>query len=120
MNTDYKKYAMIGAGVLALFGIVSLASAKKPVRKRMYKPGDTIEAYMGQLFTVRLPRGDYEVVGDKVKLTTAIDIGTSTDAVLIVGFAHAEYRQRVTFIDQGTNRSHFVDVIARPLEPKNG
>jgi len=110
---------IIGLVGLALAGFyIASNKTKRTHGKALYKPGDTVMAVMGQLFTVRLPRGDYQVAADKITQTTSIDLGDSTDVVLLVGFAHAEYKDRVTFLQQGTGKQYIVNVNAQP--PRGG
>lgn len=110
-------YILGGIGAILAIGAISSASgkSKKKKYKAIYYPGDRIEGWMSQLFTVRLPRGDYQVVADKIVMNTSIDLGNSTDVVILAEPAHAAYSERVKFVALGSGNEYIVDVAIDPL-----
>ena len=75
----------LGVGVAAV-GLLLLTGAMKKEKshKTIIRPGETTSRYMGQMFTLRLPRGEYEMIGgDGLTVITDVDTGTTTDVVLV-------------------------------------
>lgn len=115
-----KQWQWILGGIAGVLVIGAVASASgKPKRKpfkALYYPGDSIDAWMSQTFTVRLPRGDYQVVAQNITKNVELDLGNSTDIVLLAGAAHAPYAETVRFIALGAgNHEYQVQVNVQPL-----
>jgi hypothetical protein len=114
---DHWKWILGGIAGVLVIGAAASASGKtkrKPF-KALYYPGESIDAWMSQTFTVRLPRGDYQVVADNVEKDVELDIGNSTDVVLLAKPAHAPYAETVRFIDLGSGKEYKVQVSVQPL-----
>lgn len=116
MASEGKVWGYILGGVAAILGVSAIASAgsKKPKAKAMYMPGETAHLWMGQMFTVRLPRGEYQLVSEKVKQVHVASAGSNTDLMLIAGTSHASYQEKAIFIALGTGKQFFVNVVVSP------
>lgn len=118
MASESKTWMYIGAALAGIFGLTAIASAgekKRPKFKDLYNPGDTIHAFMGQLVTVRLPRGDYQVAAGQATKIAEADVGANTDVVISIGGAHAAYRERVQFVGIGESRTYYVEIVVTKL-----
>lgn len=120
------QYIIGGIGVIVVAGMVASASGKQKRKpfKQIYHPGDSIDAWMGQMFTVRLPRGDYQVVSEQIVKNVENDIGNSTDILLLAQPAHAPYQETVRFVALGAAKKEYeVQVSVQPIPtptPKGG
>lgn len=116
-----KHWQWILGGLAGVVAIDMVASASgKPKRKpfkSLYYPGDNVDAWMGQTFIVRLPRGDYQIVASQITKNIETDIGNSTDIVLLAVPAHAPYSEDVRFVELGSKREYNVQVNVQPLPP---
>jgi len=108
-------YVWTGVGVASLLGIYLLYRAFKKKGSRLYYPGDEVQSIQGGQFTVRLPRGDYIVSSPDLQKITEVDLGTSTDVVLMVVTQSADtYTINTTLVDQQSGKSYPLSVVAFP------
>lgn len=118
MASDNTWLYIIGgvAGILGLSAVASAGGKKRRTVKSFYTPGETVHAFMGQLITVRLPRGDYQVVSDQAIEMVQKDVGSSTDIALQIQSSHSGYTDKVRFIELGPQgRTFYVDLIVTQL-----
>lgn len=120
MNEGQKKIAMIGGGIAGLLLLAGWASSGKSKAKRMYNPGDEIDALMGTMFVVRLPRSRYEIIADQVKFIAAFDRGNFTDVTMIVSARALPYTEAVRFVDRDKpGTEYMVTVSAKEIPGQN-
>jgi hypothetical protein len=121
MAKNTKTALTLGA---AAAGLLLLTAALKPKKKHksVVRPGETTDRYMGEQFVLRLPRGEYDMLGgDGLTMVTASDIGNSTDIVIAVGSAANDFivQPRFSNIDDPTEQYDItVRVKALPLPPR--
>lgn len=94
---DSAKYGLLAGGVLLLVGGIVLAASGEPL---VYEPGDTAKVKMGQSITLKLPRGQYEMVGgaEQVVLMSTKDVGKHTVVTLLIGVEPVEYETTIRFV----------------------
>ncbi len=89
-------------GILGLL-LITGATRKKKQQSTLARPGQTVERHMGAMFIVRLPRGQYDLLGGDnfhYDPLASLDSGTSTDIVLTPLSRPLGYTAKLIFSNQ--------------------
>ncbi len=90
----------VAGGVLGLL-LITGATRKKKQQSILARPGQTVKRSMGGMFIVRLPRGQYDILGgEDFFQASASDSGTSTDIVLTPLSRPTGYTAKLIFVNK--------------------
>jgi hypothetical protein len=100
---------LVGGGAVLGLGYLLL---RKKTQPKFITAGSKLEAYSGQMFTVRLKRGDYAMMGgDGLTLVSQVPRGDMTDLQIRVDDAPLPFTVTPTFIDKNNdNNQHTVTI----------
>ncbi len=117
MTKNTKTGLAVAGGIL---GILLLTGAMRKKKQGTFaRPGDTVERMMGQMFVVRLPRGEYNMLGGEGFLVNSeADSGIFTDIVLTPETRALAYTAELIFANEDDpSEQHKLTVLVRePLE----
>ena len=111
----------VGGGLAGLLLIAGAMRKDKP-HKVIVRPGETTKRFMGEQFMVRLPRGDYEMLGGEGLAIIAVsEVGNSTDLVIAVKSYATGFTVQPVFsnVDDPTKR-YTITVLASPMPVQKG
>ncbi len=115
MATKQQKTYAIGASIAALgLGYLLLRKNKQPL---FITAGGTFEGFGSQMFQVRLPRGDYIMMGgDGLTLQSQGPKGDMQDLQILINDTDLPFTVTPTFIDQtDDNNQHGIIVKVIPM-----
>ncbi len=100
MTTEDKTMVGIASamGLFLLYAVVAGGSKKKRL-PAFFIPGQSVQTVQGGLYTMRLPRGRYVVVGEEIVVAEQADLGVNTDVRFMVAPAANDYTARIVFIN---------------------
>jgi hypothetical protein len=111
-----KKQTHLALGAVAAVGLGYLVFRRKK-QPLFITSGGSLDAFSGQQFTVRLPRGQYAMMGgDGLTLVAQTPVGDGQDLVIAVNDAILPFQVTPTFIDEGDDENQHtitVNVEAR-------
>ncbi len=110
-KNDWK---VLGAGVALVGGLMLLFRKGDERQKTLLHPGDVFQGVQGQMVTLRLPKGEYQMMGDDglIKVVAQNDVGIHSDLVLVLSDSANDYSVKLRFIDQ-QGESFAVNIAGR-------
>lgn len=110
MSKKQERNLLIGAVALVAAGWGLYAVTRRPSQPEdAYQPGDDARVVQGQQILLRLPRGQYEMVGDDGLVTVMAQRhkGEATDISLQIGADVSSYELDLLFVDETDTENTF-------------
>jgi hypothetical protein len=118
MTKNEKTALAVGGGLVGLL-LLTGAFSKEKKHKAVVRPGESTNRFMGEQFVLRLPRGEYDMLGGEgLTMVTADDIGNSTDIVIAVGSAANDYIVEPIFANVDTPGEQYKITVHAKVVPE--